>query len=66
MQPRIRKLIGTPILVIFIIVYSLLVMKLSAATLPTMGGWSHFGFFLLFGLGWIIPAGAIVWWMQKP
>lgn len=66
MQGRIRKLIGTFLLIFFVITYCLLVMKLASATLPTMNGWAHLGFYILFGLIWVVPAGAIVWWMQRP
>lgn len=66
MSSRLRKLIGTFVLIIFVVVYCLLVMKLASATLPNINGWGHLGFYVLFGLLWVVPAGAIVWWMQRP
>lgn len=63
---RIRKLLGTVVLVLYVVAYSLVVMKLASATLPTVGGWGQLGFYVFFGLIWVVPAGAIVWWMQRP
>lgn len=63
---RLRKLLGTLVLVTYVIVYCLLVMKLASATLPNIGGWGHLGFYVFFGLIWVVPAAVIVWWMQRP
>lgn len=66
MPVRLRKFIGGMALVIYIITYSLLVMKLASVALPSIGGWGQLGFYVLFGVIWVVPAGAIVYWMQKP
>ena len=66
MPGRIRKLLGTIALVFFVVAYSLMVMKLASATLPSIGGLGQLAFYVFFGLIWVVPAGAIIWWMQRP
>ncbi|MGF7161318.1 cytochrome bd-type quinol oxidase subunit 1 [Rhodoligotrophos appendicifer] len=63
---RIRKLIGTVVLVVFIIVYCLAAMVYGATHMPGASVWAQTLFYLIGGLLWVIPAMAIVSWMQKP
>lgn len=65
MRPRIRKLAGTVMLIGLAAVYSLLVMALATTRLPAMGGVVTFAFYASAGLFWVIPAGAIIAWMQR-
>lgn len=66
MPERLRKLIGTFVLVGFIIVYALSVMTIAAAKLPGMSGWVQFAFYFVGGLVWVLPAGLIIAWMVRP
>jgi len=66
MPDRLRKLIGSIILVIFVIIYALSVMTVAAAKLPGTSGLTQLMFYLVTGLAWVVPAGAIIYWMQKP
>lgn len=65
MPPRIRKLIGTIVLVPFVIFYALTAMTIAAAKLPGTSGLVQFAYFLIAGLLWVLPAGALIAWMQK-
>jgi hypothetical protein len=65
MPPRLRKLVGTIVLVVFVSVYALTVMTLAAARLPGASGWTQLAFFLVAGLLWVIPAAGLIYWMQK-
>ena len=65
MAPRIRKLIGTIVLVPFIMFYALTAMTVAAAKLPGTSGLVQFAYFLTAGLLWVIPAGALIAWMQR-
>lgn len=65
MNPRARKLAGTVILVVFVIVYSLIAMTIAAAKLPGTSGLTQLAYFAVAGLAWVIPAGALIAWMQK-
>lgn len=66
MQQRYRKLIGTVMLVAFVVVYSLTAMTIAAAKLPGTSGLVQLVFYAVAGLIWTLPAAALVWWMQRP
>lgn len=66
MPDRLRKLIGSIVLVIFVIIYALIVMTIAAAKLPGASGLAQLAFYLVTGLAWVVPAGALIYWMQKP
>jgi hypothetical protein len=66
MSLRIRKLIGTVMLLFFIGLYTLVVMVLATAALPHTGKISEFLLYMTAGLLWVPPAGLIVRWMLRP
>lgn len=66
MNVRVRKLIGAVALLIFIPAYAVVVMTVSVARLPETGVLTHTIFYLVAGLLWVIPAGLIIRWMQRP
>lgn len=66
MHVRARKLIGTIVTVVFLIVYCLFVMLLAVHTLPGTSGWVQLVFYTFFGLVWVVPIGALIKWMQRP
>jgi hypothetical protein len=66
MPQRLRKLIGTIVLVAFVVFYSLVAMTLAAAKLPGTSGFVQLVFYVVAGLAWVIPAAPLVAWMQKP
>ena len=66
MRQRVRKLVGTVALLALITIYALIVMALAATTLPSLSGLGHLAFFVVAGLLWVIPAGFIITWMQRP
>ena len=66
MPPRLRKLVGTIVLVAFVAIYALVAMTIGAAKLPGTSGWMQLGYFLVAGLVWVIPAGLLIRWMAKP
>lgn len=65
MPDRLRKLIGSIVLVIFVVIYALIVMTI-AAKLPGASGLAQLAFYLVTGLAWVVPAAALIYWMQKP
>jgi hypothetical protein len=65
MPQRMRKLIGTVVLLVFLACYSLLAMALAAAVLPGAGGLMQFVYYAVCGLAWVLPAGVLVRWMQR-
>jgi hypothetical protein len=65
MPVRLRKLIGTVLLVLLVIIYALVATIVAVAQLSESGPFVHLAFFLLSGLLWILPAMAIIKWMIK-
>jgi RsiW-degrading membrane proteinase PrsW (M82 family) len=66
MPPRLRKLIGTVLIIILVIVYALVATTVASATLGESPWWIHLIYFLFTGLFWILPAMLIIKWMEKP
>ena len=66
MRQRTRKFVGTILLVVFVCFYALTAMTVAAAKLPGTSGWTQFAYFVVAGLAWVIPAGALIYWMQRP
>ena len=66
MPVRLKKLIGTVLLVLLVIVYALVATTVAVAQLSESGPLAHFTFFLLSGLLWVLPAMLIIKWMATP
>ncbi|GGB54894.1 hypothetical protein GCM10011316_28730 [Roseibium aquae] len=52
-------------LVTFVIVYAFVAMVIGDLKLQNAGGWAIFAYYAIAGLAWVIPAGAIIWWMER-
>jgi predicted Co/Zn/Cd cation transporter (cation efflux family) len=65
-RSRRRKLIGTVLLVTLVSVYALVAMAVGSVTMADQGRLVQFAFFTIVGLGWVVPAAFIVWWMERP
>lgn len=65
MRMRTRKLIGTVALLVLVIVYSLVAMMVAIALQVNASKLVEVIYYFVAGLAWVIPAGAIIWWMQK-
>jgi peptidoglycan/LPS O-acetylase OafA/YrhL len=67
MTMRMRKLFGTVALLVLIAVYSLLAMAVAMMLqMQNANKAVELVYYLVAGTLWLIPAGAIIWWMQKP
>jgi hypothetical protein len=64
MPIRLKKLIGTVLLVALVIIYALLATMIAVAQLAESGPLVHLAFFLFSGLLWVLPAMAIIKWMM--
>lgn len=63
MPERLRKFIGMIALVVLVVVYSLFAISIPIQNIsPIMQA----VFYVVAGFAWVIPAGFIVTWMQKP
>jgi len=66
MPLRLRKFIGMIVLVSFVILYALTVMAIAGRVLPDNSWAIQLIFMIVGGFLWVIPAGAIIWWMGRP
>ena len=66
MPVRLKKLIGTVLLIALVIAYALVATTVAVAQLAESGPLTHLAFFLLTGLLWILPAMAIIKWLILP
>lgn len=66
MPLRLRKLVGTFALVMLVVLYALLATTIATYRLAESPWWVHLLYFLLSGLIWILPAMAIIRWMERP
>lgn len=66
MPLRLRKLIGTVLLVLLVIVYAMVATIVAVAQLAESGPLVQFSFFLFSGLLWVLPAMLLIRWMAGP
>ena len=67
MTPRTRKLVGTVALIAMITVYAFI--ALGVAVVLQVSNSSkivELAFYVIAGLLWVLPAGILIKWMQKP
>ncbi len=66
MPMRLKKLIGTVILVILVCVYAIVATLVAVAQLAESGPLVHMAYFLFTGLLWVLPAMLVIKWMATP
>ena len=66
MPVRVKKLIGTFILVALVVVYALVATTVAVARLGESGPLVHLAYFLFTGLLWVLPAMFVISWMNRP
>lgn len=66
MSIRTRKLIGAFGLLALVIVWSLLAMALAQSVLTDINGFVAVIYYVVAGLGWVLPAMLLVRWMVRP
>ena len=66
MPMRIRKLIGAVALLALVIVWSLVAMALAQSVLTDTNGLVAVIYYVVAGLGWVLPAMLLVKWMGRP
>jgi len=62
---RTRKLIGTLVLLVFLTLYSFLVMTIAVSHLPD-NGFIEFAYYLTAGVIWAFPMKYLIVWMVRP
>lgn len=66
MPIRLKKLIGTILLVALVIIYALVATTVAVARLGESGPLVHLAFFLFTGVLWVLPAMGIIKWLMLP
>jgi hypothetical protein len=66
MNIRTRKLLGTIALIVLAVVWTLLAMAFAQSALTSVNGWLALIYFVVAGIGWVLPAMPIVKWMSRP
>jgi hypothetical protein len=66
MSIRTRKLIGTVGLLLLVMVWGLFAMALAQSVLTDINGFVAAIYYVVAGLGWVLPAMPLISWMAKP
>jgi hypothetical protein len=66
MNARTRKLVGTVVLLLFLAAYVGLVAAVGMGRVADSGPLVTLGYALAAGLAWVLPAGFLIRWMQRP
>ncbi len=66
MPIRVKKLIGTMLLIVLVLVYALVATIVAVAQLSESGPLVHLAFFLFTGMLWVLPAMGIIKWLMVP
>lgn len=65
MPLRLRKLIGAVALIALVILWALLAMALAQTALTSVSGWIAALYYVVAGLGWVLPAMPLIRWMSR-
>ena len=66
MSIRTRKLIGTVALLALVIVWALVAMGIAVPLLASVNGLVAGLYYVIAGLGWVLPAMPLIKWMSRP
>jgi Protein of unknown function (DUF2842) len=66
MSIRTRKFIGTVALLTLVIAWGLLAMALAQSVLTNINGFVATLYYVVAGLGWVLPAMPLIAWMSRP
>jgi hypothetical protein len=66
MTIRTRKFFGTIFLLVLVVVWSLVGMTIAQTPWLAASGWLQAIFYVVAGIGWVLPAMPIITWMARP
>lgn len=66
MTSRARKLVGTILLLVFVVVYALAAMFVAIALQVNASKAVEMAYYVVAGLLWVLPAAVLIKWMSKP
>lgn len=65
MSPHVKKLIGTLLTLVWLVIYCALAMGIGVRVLPHAGALVRLLYYALAGTLWIIPVGLMLPWMYR-
>jgi hypothetical protein len=65
MPLRLRKFLGTILLFVLVTVWALVAMALAQSPAIRDHAVISVAYYVIVGIGWVIPAMPIVWWMSR-
>ena len=65
MSPRLKKLIGTVVMLVWIPIYALFAMGIAVHLLPHASWYAAFFCYAIAGTLWIVPIGLMLPWMYR-
>ena len=66
MPVRLKKFIGTFVILFLVIVYALFATAIASTYLAESSGWGHLAYFFFSGFLWVLPAMWVIKWMETP
>lgn len=66
MSIRLRKLIGAVALIVLVLTWSLVAMALAQSPVVKANGFVEVLYYVVAGLGWVLPAMPLIRWMSRP
>jgi hypothetical protein len=66
MPVRLRKLIGAVVLIVLVVTWALVAMALAQSPVVKANGLIEVIYYVVAGLGWVLPAMPLVKWMSRP
>jgi hypothetical protein len=66
MLRRTRKFIGAVAMLVFVCVYALVAMAVAQGAIQDAGKLAQAAFYVVVGLGWILPIMPLIRWMERP
>jgi hypothetical protein len=63
---RLRKLIGAVALIVLVVTWALVAMALAQAPAIKANGVIEVIYYVVAGLGWVLPAMPLIAWMSRP
>lgn len=65
MNPRIKKLVGTGLMVVFVAFYAMVIVAIAPRILTGASKWAEVAFYALAGIAWVMPLLPLIRWMEK-
>ena len=66
MPVRLRKFLGAIMLIVLVVTWALLAMALAQSPLIKANGAIEVLYYVIAGLGWVLPAMPLIRWMSRP